>query len=172
MLRFFSYAFSIFICFILQTTLFHEISFAGIVPNLLIILTATVGFLRNEKEGLLIGFFCGLICDIFYGDVLGFQALLYMYIGFLNGCFSNIFFPEDLKLPLCLFTVSDLTYGMLNYVFLFLLRGKLNFSFYFRSIIVSETIYTVIMAVVLYPIILKIDKLITEYERKRAKKFV
>ena len=112
MLRVIFYALCICICFVFQTTLFYGLSFGGIVPNLLIIITASVGFMRNEKEGLLVGFFCGILCDIFFGDMIGFQALIYMYIGFLNGLFSKIFYPEDLKLPLCLIAISDLSYGM------------------------------------------------------------
>lgn len=80
-------------------------------------------FYAGEKEGLLIGFFAGMLCDIFFADILGFHALVYMYIGFLNGKFCKIFYPEDIKLPLALITISDLSYGVICYVLLFLLRG-------------------------------------------------
>ena len=75
----------IFICFLLQCTVFHAFAFGSIVPNLMLILTASFGFMRGEKSGLLIGFFSGLFIDIFFGEVLGFYALLYMYIGYTNG---------------------------------------------------------------------------------------
>ena len=42
------------LCFVLQTTLFKGIAFSGIVPNLMIILTASFGFMRGEKEELII----------------------------------------------------------------------------------------------------------------------
>ena len=74
MLRKICVAFLIILCFVLQSTVFRSLAFAGIVPNLLIILTASFGFMRGENEGLLIGFFSGLLCDIFFGDVLGMQA--------------------------------------------------------------------------------------------------
>ena len=172
MLRVIFYALCICICFVFQTTLFYGLSFGGIVPNLLIIITASVGFMRNEKEGLLVGFFCGILCDIFFGDMIGFQALIYMYIGFLNGLFSKIFYPEDLKLPLCLIAISDLSYGMVNYVFLFLLRGKFDFGFYMKSLIVPEVVYTLIITFALYPVLLFVMKRIEDFERKRARKFV
>ena len=66
-------------CFLLQSTVFHAVAFGGIVPNLLIVLAASFGFMRGEKTGLVIGFFCGLLMDIFFGEVIGFYALLYMY---------------------------------------------------------------------------------------------
>ena len=68
----------IYVCYLLQTTLFQVLTFASIAPNLLIIVVASFGFMRGKREGLFIGFFCGLLMDIFGGGVLGFYALLYM----------------------------------------------------------------------------------------------
>ncbi len=147
----------IFFCFLLQSTVFQGIAFNGIVPNLLIVLTSSFGFMRNEKEGLVIGFFCGLICDIFFGDVIGFYALVMMYIGYFNGKFSGIFYPEDIKLPMGLIIVSDLSYCMVCYVCMFLLRGKLNFPYYFLHIILPEVVYTTVITLLLYPLILFIN---------------
>ena len=123
--------FIMFFCFILQCTLFKRLSFGGISPNLLLITTTSLGFMRGEKQGLLAGFVSGLFVDIFFGDVIGLYAMLYMYIGYLNGKFSRIFYPEDIKLPLALITLSDLSYGMVCYIVLFLLRGRLNFPYFF-----------------------------------------
>ncbi len=159
-------------CFVLQTTLFRSLAFAGIAPNLLIVLTSAFGFMRGEKEGLLIGFFSGILCDIFFSDILGFHALVYMYIGFLNGKFCKIFYPEDIKLPLALITVSDLSYGVVCYVLLFLLRGRLNFPFYLGTVILPEAVYTIIVTCLLYPLALFVNNRLEEFERKRAKKFV
>ena len=86
--------------FVLQCSVFNSLAMGGIIPNLMIILTSSFGFMRGEKEGLLIGFSCGLLCDIFFGSFLGFYAMVMMYIGFVNGKFSRIFYPEDIKLPL------------------------------------------------------------------------
>lgn len=77
-------AFLILLCFLLQCTVFRFLAFGGIVPNLMIVLTASFGFMRGEKTGLLIGFFCGILVDIFFASVIGFYALLYMYIGYMN----------------------------------------------------------------------------------------
>ena len=114
----------IIVCFLFQTTVFQGLDFGGIVPNLMIILTASFGFMRGDKTGLAIGFFCGLIIDIFFGNVLGLNAMIYMYIGYANGKFNRIFYPEDIKLPIGLILVSDLAYGFLYYITLFLKIGR------------------------------------------------
>lgn len=164
MLRKVCVAILIIVCFLLQSTVFRSFAFAGIVPNLLIILTASFGFMRGENEGLWIGFFSGLLCDIFFGDVLGFYALIMMYIGFLNGKFNRIFYPEDIKLPLGLIIISDISYSMTCYVLLFLLQGKFNFPFYFTNVILPEAVYTILVTCILYPIILFINDRLEAYE--------
>ena len=172
MLRKIITAILILVCFLLQSTVFQGIAFNGIVPNLLIVLTAAFGFMRGEKEGLLIGFFCGLLCDIFFGDVIGFHALVMMYIGFLNGKFSGGFYPEDIKLPLALIVVSDFSYGLICYVCMFLLRGKLDFPYYFLHVILPETVYTTVVTIFLYPLILLVNVRLENREKRGAQKFV
>lgn len=162
----------VFICFLLETSVFNHFALGGIVPRLTIILTSSFGFMRGEKEGMVIGFFCGLLSDILYGSVLGFYALILTYTGYVNGKFSRIFYPEDIKLPIALIIVSDLSYGMLCYILLFLLRGRFDFLYYFKGIILPEALYTIIVTVFLYPVILWINGRLEAIEKRSAQKFV
>lgn len=162
----------IFMCFLLQCTVFHTLAFGGIVPNLLIVLTASFGFMRGEKTGLLIGFFCGLLVDIFFGNSIGFYSLLYMYIGYANGKFSAIFYPQDIKLPIALILGSDFFYGLVCYVILFLLRSRFDFRYYFMNIILPEIVYTIVVTIFLYPLILWINTGLERSELRGGKKFV
>lgn len=172
MKRFIVTALFIFICFLLQCTVFRMLAFGGIVPNLLIVLTASFGFMRGEKTGLVIGFFSGLLVDIFFGTVIGFYALLYMYIGYMNGKFSTIFYPEDIKLPITLILCSDFFYGFVCYVILFLLRSKFDFQYYLVHIILPEIVYTVVVTLFLYPVILWVNRRLERGEKRGEKKFV
>ncbi len=162
----------IFLCFLLQSSVFPAISFAGIIPNLMIILTASFGFMRGEESGMIVGFVSGLLTDVLFGDILGFYALIYLYIGFVNGKFSRMFYKEDIKLPIALIVVSDLTYGLIVYILVFLLRGRLDFIYYFFSVILPECIYTIVVTILLYPVILFIHQKLENRERERAQKFV
>lgn len=160
------------ICFLLQCTLFQVLSFASISPNLLIVVTSSFGFMRGRKEGMWIGFFCGLLLDIFFGSVIGFYALVYAYIGYINGLFRKSFFPDDIKLPLFLISASDFSYNILVYLFLFFLRGRFQFGYYLLHIILPELVYTILITIVLYFIILKINQKLESIEKRSASKFV
>lgn len=172
MKRFFVSVFLIILCFLLQTTVFHWMAFGGIVPNLMIVLTASFGFMRGERTGLLYGFFCGLLIDIFFANVLGLNAMIYMYIGYANGKFNRVFFPDEIKLPLILIFFSDLAYGVLYYLTLFLLRERFHLDFYFLHIILPEMVYTILITLLLYPLILWLNKKLELSEKRSARKFV
>jgi rod shape-determining protein MreD len=159
------------ICFLLQSTLFQSLAFAGVSPNLLVIVVSSFGFMRGRREGMYVGFFCGLLVDIFFGYYLGIYALIYMYIGYLNGIFQKRFYPDDIKLPMALIGASDLSFNLFVYVFLFLLRGRLEFLYYARTIILPEFIYTMVITIFLYLILLKINQGLEAVEKRRAKKF-
>lgn len=160
------------VCFLLQSTLFQALAFASITPNLLIVVVSSFGFMRGRKEGMWIGFLSGLLLDIFFGSVIGFYALIYMYIGYINGFFRKMFFPEDIKLPLILISVSDLGYNLLVYLFLFFLRGKFRFGYYLLHIMIPELVYTIVVTIVLYLVILKINQKLEAIEKRSASKFV
>lgn len=172
MLRKIVVTFFVLVSFLLQCSVFGSFAFAGIIPNLMIILTASFGFMRGEKDGLIIGFFCGLLNDIFFGSVLGFYALLMMYIGFINGKFCRIFYPEDIKLPIALIITSDLSYGMICYILLFMLQGKLQFVYYFTHVILPEALYTIVVTLFLYPLILKVNEKLESREKRSMRDFV
>lgn len=75
---------SIIILYALQCTLFASaLSVAGITPNLILMFTCIVGYMRGRASGIFTGFFSGLLVDIMAGKIIGFTALLYMLAGFL-----------------------------------------------------------------------------------------
>ncbi len=172
MLRKITVFFIVLVCFLLQTTLFQSISFLTVAPNLLIIVTASFDFMRGKKEGMYIGLFCGACMDIFYSHILGGYAMLFMYIGYLNGFFRKLFFPEDFKLPMVLVAASDFVYNFVIYFFVFLFRSKLKFPYYLSHVILPEMVYTLLMMIILYFIILKVNRRLEEIERRSAAKFV
>lgn len=160
------------ICFLLESTVFQSLSFASITPNLLIVVTASFGFMRGKKEGMLVGFLSGLIIDVFFGDLIGFYALIYMVLGYVNGFFKRIFYPDDIKLPLILISASDFVLGNLVFVFLFVMRSKFDYWYYLGHIIIPELIYTVLVTLVLYQIILHLNQALEAEEKRSASKFV
>lgn len=158
----------ILIAYLLQSTMIRILPMGGVAPNLLIILTSCFGFMRGKKEGMVIGFVSGLIMDVLFGNIIGFYALVYMIIGYLNGFFASIFYPEDIKLPMVLITSSELLYCFVVYFFRFLIQGKIRFGYYFMHIILPEIVYTIFVTIIIYKIILNINEWLEDRERRNA----
>lgn len=163
MKRFFITFFVIIVCFLLQTTIFQRLALADEVPNLLLIITVSVGYMRGRTEGMFTGFFCGLLVDM-YGDVLGLHALLYMIIGYCVGICNMIYYKDDYTLPIMLVGVSDFFYNFFFYVFSFLLRGRLNFLYYLRRIMLPELVYTVLVSILLYKLLHTLNGILEKKE--------
>ncbi len=154
----------IILCFILQCTVFQSLALAGISPNLLLIVTSSLGFMRGEKEGMAVGFFCGLLIDIFFGSLFGFYTLLYMFLGYGSGLFHMMFYDEDIKLPMVWIALSELVYGLSVYFFMFLMRSKFDFGYYFTRIILPELVYTVVITLVMYRLIRRLNRMLERWE--------
>ena len=144
------------VCFIIQNTVLKSIDFGAVSPNLLLIIAAGFGFVGGRKEGMYVGFFCGLFVDVFYGHLFGYYTLLYTLIGYANGFFHAVFYDMDIKQPMFLIAISDLAYGLIQYFFQFLLRGRLDFGFYFTNIILPEFLYAVVLTLIFYRGIIKL----------------
>jgi len=166
--RFITVFLMIVVCFILQNTVFQTLALASISPNLLVVLTASLGLMRGKREGMLVGFFCGFMIDIFYGNLFGFYALVYLCIGYISGFFNKIFFDDDIKLPMLLISGSELLYSLIVYVFMFLIRTRFEFGYYFVHIIIPELVYTMLVTLFLYRIINSINRKLERYEKRSA----
>ena len=168
--------FLIVICLILQCTLMPAISIASVTPNLMISFTVSFGLMRGKKSGMLIGFFSGLLMDMmcmvlgYY--VVGFRAFIYMYIGYLCGYCYQIFYDDDVKMPVLLTAAGDLIYGLVVYTLQFLLRGRVDFFFYLKRIIIPEMIYSVLVTLVLYRVFLFLNKKIEKTAKRSVDSFV
>ena len=128
--------------------------------------------MRGKKEGMVVGFISGLFIDILFNDLIGFYALIYMVLGYANGFFRKIFFDDDIKLPLILIAASDFIYGNIVCIFMFVMRSKFHYFYYLKSVIIPELIYTILVTIIVYQVILNINKKLEAEEKRSASKFV
>ncbi len=161
-------AFTILLSFLLQCTVLHMFSIGSITPNLLLILCVSMGLMRGKKSGLWVGFFSGLLIDLFYGSLFGFYALIYMYVGYFSGYACRIYYDDDVKVPMFLVAGMDFFYNIAVYALQFLLRGRLGFGTYFTRIIIPEIFYTTFLTLIVYRIFYYINYRFMNITRKES----
>ncbi len=155
----------IIISFVLQSALFPFIEVAGVTPNLLLILTVSFGLMRGRKEGMLVGFFCGLLYDLFFGYAIGPYMLIYMVIGYCNGFFHRFYLVEDVLLPIIIIVADDFIFNFATYVVFFVMRNRLNFSKYIKDIMLPDMIYTALLTLVVFKFFVFVNKKLKQIEK-------
>ena len=148
----------ILLSFVLQTTVFSMHDLTGSAPNLLLILTMSFGIMRGRREGMLTGFFSGLLYDLFYGSLLGPYTFLYMLIGYQNGMFHKKYLMEDISLPVLIITIDQFIFDLLVYIIGFMLRNRTSFGHYFMHQILPQILYDVLITVLIYRIYVRINR--------------
>lgn len=158
--------------YLLQTSIFPSLELAGVTPNFMVMITASYGLIRGSKYGMGVGFFCGLIMDCYSGTYLGLYAIIFLYLGYISGLFKRIFYGDDIKLPLLLIGISDIIFGFLIYGIMFLFRKQYAFGFYLMNVIIPEAVYTVLVSLLAYYGILKINQWLDKDEKRSRKDLV
>ena len=74
-------------------------------------------------------------------------------------------------MPLALIAVSDFFCNLLIYFLLFWFRGRFSFGYYLLHTMLPELVYTMIVSVLLYFILLKVNEKLEAIERRSAAKF-
>lgn len=149
----------------LSTTLFQSLKIGDISPNFMIMIIVSFALLRGSKEGGIIGLIAGLLNDISFGTVLGPTAIIYGIIGYVCGKFNRNFYRENFIIPFICTLCSSLFYSI-TFMLGFVLRGKVNFIFFLKSIVIPEIIYTITLSLVIYQLAYVINEKIEYQERK------
>lgn len=172
MKRFITLTILIILSFLLQTTILSFHNASGFSPNLLMIITMSFGIMRGRREGMLVGFASGFLMDVFYNSLMGSYMFIYMTIGYVNGFFHKNFVMENAMLPVLVVTVDEIVYNSLIYVVSYLLRNRTGFFYYFVHVILPETVYTVIVAAVIYRFYVVVNKLLKRRTVRKEKRSI
>ncbi len=163
---------SIIIVYVLHTTLATNIALANIVPNFTMVFVCVTGLLRGKKEGMIVGFLSGLLLDLFngYNDIVGINAMCFLLIGYINGIFKDIFYLDDITIPMMMVAICDFVYNFIMYVFTFMMRNDLDIGYYMKRIILPEMVYTVFICFLVYRCMRAISLKLEEFENRGDKK--
>lgn len=152
--------------FLLQTVIFPAQNLMSSSPDLMLVVTMSFGIMRGRREGMLTGLLSGFLMDTFYGNFYGIYMLIYMLVGYMNGFFHRNYLMEDVLLPAGISMVDCFFMNFVIWILNFLLRNRLNFGYYFVHVILPELLYTTLLTVVLYRILLHLNR----YLKKKASK--
>ena len=152
-IRFFIIISELILCYVLQGSVWNGLTSSNVVPDLLMVVVVAVAYIKGSNAGIIYGFFAGMLLDLTYGSFLGYFALLYLLMGCLAGFAQKLYRKDDNITPLLVIAVCIFFSQSAYYVTEFMLRGRLEYAFYFVNIILPKIICTVLIASVLYKLI-------------------
>ena len=160
-------AFFVCLCFLLQSSVFPLFSLQRAVPDMILLSVCIYGWLRGEHSAMFCGFFGGLFIDMFFMDVLGVNALIYVFAGFLCGQLHRFFDEHEHRIPLMMIVVADLAVLLLRFLLFDVLYGNFHLGQYFISRCLPEIVMTFLAGIVLYLVMHWVEMHIVLYERKK-----
>ena len=143
----------IILIYFLQLNFFNWFTIAGVKPNLYIILVLFIGLFTSKNVGAIYGISIGLAVDLLTSQTIGITAVVLGMVGLLAGIFDKNF-SKDNRLTIMFIVaattiVAEIIIYVLNYLFLNTNVDILAFV----KILSIETIYNIIISIILYPAI-------------------
>jgi rod shape-determining protein MreD len=162
------YTICILLIVIIQSTILDSVRIFNIIPNVMIVFVICAAFLRGSIEGAAVGFFMGLVQDMLFGTILGFYALLGMYLGLVVGVINRRLYRDNL-LVIVFFTFFS-TIGYEASVFFMatfglILGGQVNVLHPLFGIILPEAFLNCIVSVFIYLFLFQWSEKFDEIDR-------
>jgi len=157
--------------YLIQCTYGRYIEIGGITPNLLIIIPVLFGFLNGKNEGIYVGLVGGLLYDLLFNNIIGFSALIFMYIGYFAGCYYKKYEESEMLFPLLILFLGNMSFEFIAYIGNFLLHNKLDILYYMTRIVIPEVVYTIFVTIIIYKPLTYLNSKLESKDRRRVKNF-
>ncbi len=147
---------SFLILYFLQINFFTWFTIRGVMPNLFIGLTLFIGLFAGRKLGGILGVIFGIILDFLLSKSIGFSGIFLGIIGLLGEYFDKNFSKDNLLTIILMIVGSTILYEIGIYIVSIMKYGASIEIDSFIFIISIETIYNVLITIILYPLVKKV----------------
>lgn len=164
------YAICILLLLTLQSTVLQYIRIYNVIPNLLVVFVIISALIRGNVEGGVIGFFAGLVLDMMFGRLLGFYALLGMYLGIGVGSVNRRLYRENLLVVVFFTFAASVVYETAVYFLNTFMSGDMNLIYQMTAKILPEALYNSVAAIFIYLLLIRVNRRFEE-AGKAARKY-
>lgn len=150
------------IIYFLQANFFTWFTIAGVKPNLFIIYILFIGLFAGKKLGLILGIIFGLFIDIVIGRQIGISCVMFGIIGLLGEYLDKNFSKESRITIMIMIAGSTVIYELGCYIFNAITLDINVEIISFLKILLIETIYNLLISIVIYALIQKLGHALEE----------
>lgn len=139
--------------YLLQANFFTGFRIAGVMPNLFIILMLYIGLFMGKSPAIIYGVTFGILIDVFISKKIGITSIMLAITGIIANIFDKNFSKDSRITVMAMVGVTTIIYEIgvyfLSYIFL-----SINIEILaFIKVLAIETIYNIILTIIIYPII-------------------
>ena len=161
------------VIYLLQSSLFSHFTIAGIMPNMFVIFMMFIGLYMGRTMGTIYGIMAGILIDFWVGKNIGLTSVALALIGIISGALEKTLSKDSRITVLLMGVICTIIYEIALYFLQFIVLGINVEILNFIKILLIETIYNILLIIILYPIIsnvgyeveneIKGDKILTRY---------
>lgn len=138
----------IFLALFLQTSWIDAISIFGIIPDLILIVLVFVGITRGQIEATALGFFSGLLLDIYNPEWMGVNMLANSIVGFAVGYSRIGIVAEDIQVQAVILFLATLVHDIIYFIF-YAISNALNIVFLIVQQGLGTALYTTLLGILI-----------------------
>jgi rod shape-determining protein MreD len=138
--------------YLLQANFFTWFKIAGVMPNLIVILMLYIGLFMGKKSATTYGIVFGMLVDIFISRKLGITSIMLAAVGIIADLFDKNFSKDNRITVMAMVGISTIIYEIGVYMISYALLNINIETLAFTKILIIETIYNVILTIIIYPI--------------------
>lgn len=149
----------------LQLSIFNNLRLFNVKPNLFLILLTSLVVYTNKKTTYVFFILTGIILDLLLGGMIGITSISMLISSIIIMSFKNILTKKNMANFLLFILIVTIFYEL---VYNLIRIGLTNTSFdiYILKIISIESIYNILISIIIYPIIEKIgNEIYPEYKK-------
>lgn len=151
------------LCFVLallvEGSIFSFFIVEKALPDLVLVMTISLGFLLGERRGAFLGLCAGLFQDVIFGSVLGFFALAKMLLGYGAGLLGRELYQEQLLAPVLLVFVGTLAH---EFVLSFLVSQFIGLGmpveWSLGRLFIPKAFYNMGLTLLIYPLLFRFSR--------------
>lgn len=148
----------VFLAIAMQSAVVPLIAFQGVKPDLVLIIVISSGLLAGKEQGLVIGFFSGLLQDLLSGSIFGLNTLPKLIIGYGFGLAERTVFKEHIVLPIMAVALGSIMNGLfiIGLLLLFGYRIEVVPAFFYN--VIPAALYNVLFSLPIHRFVYYINR--------------
>jgi rod shape-determining protein MreD len=139
--------------FLLQTTVFSEVTLVGAKPELLYLVTIVFALLEGPATGATVGFVSGMAQDFFLNTPKGITALTLVLLGYIVGLLRTYIVSPSPVLPTILVAIGTFAGVMFHSLVSFLLGQPLEPFGDLVTVAALASLYNAILTPLFFPLL-------------------